>query len=181
MDFGNLLKRSWDLFLKEIVQLILFTVVAVVLSLTIILIPTVTGGLARGFLGYAREGRRPEFSELWNFEQYGQILLLIIVGGVLISIGYMLLIIPGIVLNVWWLYALFFLVDRKMNFWQSMEASRAAVGASGFINNFVVLLIAFLLSAVGSAVWIGTLLTTPFIMVMVALVYLQVSGGTAQA
>ena len=67
MDFGGLLKSSWEKFIKEIVTLILFAVVGALLSLTIILIPTVSGGWARGLVGYVRNGKKPELNELWNF------------------------------------------------------------------------------------------------------------------
>lgn len=184
MDFGSLFKSCWEKFIKEIVTVILFTLVGALLSLTIILIPTVSGGWVRGFVGYVRDGKKPEFSELWNFDGYVQILLLILVAGVLTAIGYMLLVIPGIILNVWWLYALFFVVDRKMDFWGAMGASREAVSRTGFFNNLIVLLILCVLNALGSALsGLGTIFTLPFSMILLSVVYLDVTkkrGGNEQ-
>ncbi len=178
MDFGKLLKTCWEPFLKEIVNLILFGLVGMVLCLTIVLIPTVAGGWTRGFLGYVREGKRPDFNLLWNFDGYLQILLLMIVEGILISLGFMLLVIPGVILSVWWLYALFFLVDRNLGFWEAMSASRDAVSRTGFFNHFVVFLIVCVLNALGSALsGLGTLVTLPFTLVLLSQVYSDVSGA----
>lgn len=180
MDFGDLLKQSWDLFIKEIVTLVIFTLVGVVLSMTIVLIPTVAAGLVRGYVGYVRDGRVPEYSELWNFEGYVDVLIWIIVLSVLLSIGYTLLIIPGIILTVWWMYSGYYLVDRNMGFWEAMTASKEAVGQAGFIQHFIVLLIVTVLNSVGSAVaGLGTILTAPFTLLLMTLVYLQISGGAA--
>lgn len=176
MDFGKLLKDTWQAFIKEIVNLILFAVVGMILCLTIVLIPTVLGGWIRGYLGYVREGRRPEFNTLWNFDGYLQILLLILVQAVLISVGFMLLVIPGVILCVWWLYSLFFLVDRNLSFWDAMRASREAVTRAGFFNQFVVLIIVWVLNALGGALsGLGTLVTVPFTLVLLSLAYLDLS------
>src|ERR1019366_2253199 len=127
MDFSRLFKTTFDQFVKGIVKLILFPLVGCLLCFTIVLIPTVMGGLIRGMLRYVREGIEPEFDELWCFDDFLQILWLVVLGGIAIAIGLALLVIPGLVLTVWWMYALFFIVDRKMTFIQAMGASRRLV------------------------------------------------------
>ncbi|HUT55892.1 MAG TPA: hypothetical protein VM658_21050 [bacterium] len=180
MDFEKLLRGSWDHFVKDIVNLILFFLVGGVLCITIVLIPSVIAGFTRATLAYVRTGRKPEFTELWNFNGYLETLLLMIIGGFLIMIGYCLLIVPGVILQIWWLYALFFIVDRRMGFWQAMSASKDAVSRTGLFNHFVVLLIAMVLNGLGSAVsGLGALVTTPFVMIMLALVYLDLTGERA--
>lgn len=178
MDFGSLLKTSWDRFISEIVRLVLFTLVGAVLCITIVLIPTVAAGWVRGILGYIREDRIPEFEELWNFDDYLQTVLLLVVAGVLISIGYMLLIIPGVILNVWWFYSLFFVIDKRMRFKDAMRASKNAVSRTGFFNHFVVLLIMAVLGTLGGAFsGLAVLLTTPFSLILMTLAYVEVSGA----
>lgn len=176
MDFGKLLKDCWDLFLKEIVNLVLFGLVGIVLCLTVVLIPTVVGGWARGFVGYVRDGKRPDFNLLWDFGGYLQILLLVLVQGLLVSLGFMLLVVPGVILSVWWLYAVFFLVDRDMGFWEAMSASREAVSRAGFFNHFVVFLILCVLNALGGVLsGLGTLVTLPFTLVLLGRAYVDLS------
>jgi hypothetical protein len=180
MDFDNLFKATFDQFVKKIVKLVLFTLVSCLLCFTIVLIPTVMGGLVRGTLRYVREGIEPEFGDLWSFEDFLQILLLIVLGGIAIGIGLMLLIIPGLVLMVWWMYALFFIVDRKMTFSQAMGASRHLVTESGFWNHLVVLLIMAVLNSLASGLaGLGTLFTVPFGLLLVTNAYLSSNGEHA--
>ena len=173
MDFNRLFKVTFDKFVKGIVKLILFTLVGCLLCFTIVLIPTVMRGLTRGMLRYVREGIEPEFDELWSFDDFLQTVLLLVLGGIAIGIGLALLIIPGVVLMVWWMYALFFLVDRKMTFSQAMGASKRLVTSSGFWNHFVVLLVMTVLNSLGSGLaGLGMLITAPFGLVLVTNAYL---------
>jgi uncharacterized membrane protein len=137
------------------------------------MIPTVMAGLTRGMLRYAREGIEPELDELWRFDDFLQTTLLLVLGGVAVGIGLMLLIIPGLVLMVWWLYALFFVVDRKLSFGQAMGASKQLVTGSGFWNHFVVLLIVTVLGSLGGGLaGLGTLIAAPFGLLLVTNAYL---------
>jgi len=114
---------------------------------------------------------------LWSFDGYLQILLLIVVQGLLVSLGFMLLVIPGVILSVWWLYSLYFLVDRNLGFWEAMSASREAVSQGGFFNHFVVFLIVIVLNALGSVLsGLGNLVTLPFSLVLLSRVYADLTG-----
>lgn len=173
MEFESLFKATFDQFVKRIVKLILFNLVGCLLCFTIVLIPTVLGGWTRGTLRYVREGIEPEFNELWRFDDFLQILLLVVLGGLAVAVGLMLLIIPGVVLMVWWMYALFFIVDRKMAFAQAMGASKQMVTGNGFWNHFVVLLIMAVLNSLGGGLaGLGTLITAPFALLLVTNAYL---------
>lgn len=182
MDFGSLLRETWNRYIREIVSLVLFTLLGVALCFTIILIPTVASGWMRGMLEYVREGHPPRLEELWSFEDYLQTLLLIVISGVLIVIGYALLIVPGVILHVWWLYALLFLVDEKLGFAEALRESRKAVVRTGFFNHLVVLLICAVLGSIGSSFsGLGALLTTPFALLLLALAYEEVSQEEVEA
>lgn len=174
MDFNGLFKATFDQFVKGIVKLILFNLVGCLLCLTIVLIPTVARGLTAGMLRYAREGIEPEFEELWRFDDYLQMVLFLVLGGIAIAIGLVLLVVPGVVLMVWWMYALYFIVDGKMSFGEAMGASKRLVSRSGFGNHFVVLLIMAVLNSLGSGLaGFGTLLTAPFAFLLVTNAYLM--------
>ena len=177
MDFADLLQEAWHKFVAEIVSLILFTLVGALLCLTVVLIPTVIGGWFRGLLDYVREGIAPGFEELWNFDDFVPVTLLLIGGGICVTIGYMLLVIPGIILSVWWLYALFFLVDHKLGVVEALGASKDAVTESGFLNHFAILVIASVLGAIGGSLYLGFLLTTPFEIILLALCYQTLPGS----
>ena len=137
MDFESLFKTTLSQFVKRIVRLILFTLVGCLLCCTIVLIPTVMGGLTRGTLRYVREGVEPEFAELWSFDDFLQTLLLMLLGGIAIAVGLLLLIIPGLVLMVWWMYALFFVVDRKMKNDAKIDELHRQIGQLKVENDFL--------------------------------------------
>jgi uncharacterized membrane protein len=177
MDFAGLLQDSWEKFVAEIVPLVLFTVVGWLLCFTIVLIPTVCGGWIRGILAYVRSGTPPSLEELWNFDDFLPITLMIILGVIGISIGYMLLFIPGVILSVWWLYAMYFLLDREMGVVEAFAASKEAVSSDGFANHLVVLLIVSVLGMLGGVLsGIGAFFTTPFAFILVSLAYLDLTG-----
>ncbi len=178
MDFADLLKEAWDKFVAEIVTLVVFTLVGLLLCLTIVLIPTVSGGWFRGILAYVRTGEPPAFEELWSFEGFLPITLLLVLGGIGITLGYMLFFVPGVILSVWWMYALFFLVDRDLGVVEAFGASKNAVSETGFVNHLVVLLIVSVLGILGGSLsGLGTLVTTPFSLVLLALAYVDLPGA----
>ena len=182
MDFDSLFKVTFSQFVKGIVKLILFTLLGCLLCFTIVLIPTVTAGMVRASLRYLREGVEPDFSELWRFDDYLQILLLMVLGGLAIGIGLLLLIVPGLVLMVWWMYALFFLVDRKIGFTQAMGASKHLVTRSGFWNHLVILLITAVLNSLGGGLCgLGTLITAPFGLLLMTNAYLTTTKDQPSA
>jgi hypothetical protein len=182
MDFAGLLRDSWQRFVEEIVQLVLFTLLGWVLCFTIVLIPTVVGGWLRGILAYVRDGEPPSFEELWNFEDFLPLALLFVLGAIGISIGYMLFFIPGVVLSVWWLYAGFYLVDRGMGVVEAFGASKDAVQDTGFVNHLVVLAIISVLGMLGGSIYgVGALFTTPFCILFAALVYLDLPADPSDS
>jgi len=182
MDIEKLLKDSWEKYIPEIVSLILFVFVGSILCITIILIPLVIAGMTEGFLRYAREGRKPELSDLWSrWDKFIAFLLLMIVAGALIMIGFMFLVIPGLLLCTLWMYSAFYIIDRDMGFWEAMETSRKTVMEAGLGENFVIFLIMGVLNSLGSALGgIGAILTAPYGLLLMANAYVSVSGETQQ-
>lgn len=176
MDFEGLLRESWEKFVAEIVPLVLFTLLGWLLCFTIVLIPTVVGGWVRGFLAYARDGAPPAFDELWRFDDYLPILLMIVLGGIGMAVGYALLFIPGVIVSVWWLYAMYFLLDRGMGVVEAFGASKQAVSEDGFGRHLVIFLILNVLGLLGGVLsGVGWFFTTPFGFLLVSLAYLDLA------
>lgn len=173
MDFTELLKSSWDHFMKDIVNLALFTLLGTVLCLTIVLIPSVTRGWFIEVLAFVRNERSPSFDALWCFDDYLKVALLIIVGGGLVSLGYMLFFIPGVILSVIWMYSVFYIVDQDMGFVGALSASKDAVMETGFLTHLVVFLVLGLLSGLGGPATggIGYFFTTPFSLIFLTVIY----------
>ena len=180
MDFAGLLREAFERLSEEIVPLVLFTLVGGLLCLTLILVPTVVAGWVRGFLGYARTGRTPDFEELWSFDDFLPTTLMLLLGAAGITVGYMLFFIPGVIVSVWWLYALFFLLDQDMGVIEAFGASKEAVSHDGFGGHLVIFVILNVVGMLGAALTgIGWLLTTPFSFLLVAGAYLELMGSEA--
>ncbi len=91
----------------------------------------------------------------------GQLILLSLVMNLLTLIGYVLCLVPGIYLAVSWFFAIPLVIDRRMNFWDAMEASRKLVNRHWFLV-FGFLLVYSLLSLSGLlACCIGIFVTLP--------------------
>ena len=91
----------------------------------------------------------------------GQLILLSFVMNILMLIGYVLLLIPGIYLAVAWFFSIPLVIDKQMGFWQAMELSRKMVNKHWFLI-FAFLLVYGLLSVAGIiACCIGIFVTLP--------------------
>jgi uncharacterized membrane protein len=91
----------------------------------------------------------------------GQLVLLGIVTNVLVLIGYLLCLIPGIFLQVAWLFALPLIVDRRMQFWDAMELSRKMVCKHWFLVFGFFIVYALVALAGVLACCIGILVSVP--------------------
>ena len=116
------------------------------------------------------------------FDYFGSIpslLLVYILQTVLITIGILLLVIPGIYLAVAYMYAMPLVVEKKMSAWQAMEVSRKALTRVWFRFFGIIWLIALInmlgLLTLGIA-WIWTL---PWSVLGVAMIYVKLFGAEA--
>jgi uncharacterized membrane protein len=106
-----------------------------------------TAGIGDAFSGFGRST--------------GQLILLSLVMNILVMIGYVLCVVPGIYLGVAWIFSIPLVVDKEMGFWQAMQASRKMVSKHWFLV-FVFLLVYGLLSVAGIiACCIGIFVTLP--------------------
>lgn len=80
-------------------------------------------GIWRCVLGMLA-GRRPEIGMM--FEGFNRLLdgfLATLVMWVLIALGYVFLIVPGVILTILWLFTYPILAEQRMDFWEAMRAS----------------------------------------------------------
>jgi hypothetical protein len=91
----------------------------------------------------------------------GQLLLLGLVMNLLVLIGLVLFVIPGIFLQVAWLFSVPLVIDRRMNFWDAMELSRKMVCKHWFIVFAFLIVYGLVVMAGLIACCIGILVTIP--------------------
>lgn len=185
LDFGGALSRGLDLLKTDY-----WTFVGVTLVMTLVLaavnfIPLagllltglLTGGLQLFFVRKLR-GERPELGDCFvGFSSMtGPLILGSLVSVVLIVLGVICLILPGIYLAVAYLFTFLLILDHKLDFWPAMEVSRRVITANWFMM-FLLVIVAAILSSLGTVVLlIGYVLTAPYFYAVLAAAYEQLVG-----
>ncbi len=187
---GEYLKTGWELFRGYPWGFMGFTLLYLFIGLVLRSVPVVGWvafvlahtPLAAGFFvvhGRLLSGQPVEFGQFfWGFRSqvFIPLALLGLVSQVLISLGLLLLLAPGIYLAVSYLFATLFLLDRQRDFWPALEDSRKAVTSRwwGFFGFFLVLVLLNLggLLALG----VGLLVTIPLSYGAVTVAYARLIG-----
>ena len=129
---------------------------------SLIFTPPLTAGFFQFCLETLRDKPRLEvlfqgFKDCWL-----QTVLCALVMALLVILGFICLIVPGIYLSIAYYYAIPLIIDRKMGFWEAMELSRQTVHKQWFMV-FAVVVVSGLLSAVGILLCcVGILGSLPF-------------------
>jgi uncharacterized membrane protein len=122
-------------------------------------------------------GQTPVFRDFFTgFQYFLPLLLLSVVAGLFISIGTLLLIIPGVYLIVAYMFASYLVVDRGLDFWPAMELSRRTVHPRWFSYFAFVLLVVLLNLAGAVALGVGLLVTIPLSFCAVTAAYADLFG-----
>jgi hypothetical protein len=156
--------------------------ILLIACVTIIGMPISTifmGGLFKYYLMLIRGEPATVGDAFSGFSYFAQLALLGLVSGILTLIGYAFCIIPGLYLNVAWVFAMPLIVDRKMGFWDAMELSRKMVSKHWFIV-FALLLVNGLLAMAGLiACCIGIFVTAPIAVAALLYAYEDIFGRPA--
>lgn len=180
MDIGRTSEDAWKLFVKDIGPLVIGALLVLVLSIVSlgILAGPLWGGLYRMIARRVREGRPADIGDVFSaFDRFWNLFGATLVIGILVALGLLLLILPGLLLAAIWLYVPLFIVDRNMGMGDAMRASRELVGRAGLWEHVgVVLVIAVISMMVGSITGIGFLLTWPLTVTFITALYFRASG-----
>jgi uncharacterized membrane protein len=123
------------------------------------------------------QGQAPEFRDFFaGFQYFLPLLLLSLVAGLFISIGTLLLIIPGIYLAVAYLFASYLVVDRGQDFWPAMELSRRTINPRWF-GFFAFMLLLVLVNLAGAVLLgVGLLVSIPLSFCATTVAYADIFG-----
>ena len=168
MDFKRHIENAWNLTLKNIVSLILLTLVLVgVSSLTLgILAPVVLAGYTQSLLMLVRSGREPKVQDLFTHMK----LFLPLLGFglavlVVTSIGFAMFFLPGILITVaisyCCVYVLPLMTDKQMTVMDAVKESFEMSRRGEIVDHVVVVIIFLAISMIGGTVFIGVLFTQP--------------------
>ena len=178
MDFKKHLETALNLTLKFIVPLIIMTLVMfVVCMLTIgILAPVTLAGYMQSVLLMVRDGREPKIQDLFSeMRLFFPLLGFTIVILILSMIGYMLFVLPGLIvtfaISFCCVYMLPLMTDKRLGLVDAIKESYA-MAIKGPVKDHVVVVILYIgIMAVGSSVFIGVLFTQPFASIFLLSVY----------
>ncbi len=169
-------KQTWELFKKQYVTLIVATLIAMICMIFIITIPPLIYGLYMMCVDLMR-GKEISFTSPFKgfnyfFRSWGLILLI----GLMVFAGLLLLIIPGILLMIVLQYALAISVIENKGVIDSIKKS-FNLGQNNFVFSLVLFLIVGILSAIGSALRIGGLVTMPFTSLLVCVATMKLTSN----
>lgn len=189
-SIGQLLARGWNLlrpdFIKYLVMLLLLGLpylsdtLSPYWALFLAIFP-----LPEGMLMYALKrarGVEPKLEDVGRvFSVFLQLLLIRVVGGLLIWIGVLLLVIPGVYLSVGYSLAFPLVLDRGLGFWEALETSRRVVTKRWF-TVFGLALVLLLINAIGVfPLIVGWLFTVPFTLCVLVALYEAALGIAGDA
>jgi uncharacterized membrane protein len=188
LPLGDYFKTGWGLFKQYPGGFVGFCLLNLVIHVALHSIPFV-GALAvaaisapllmGNFIVSAKllHGQTPEFRDFFEgFQYFLPLLLLSLVAGLFISIGTLLLIIPGVYLAVAYLFASYLVVDRRLDFWPAMELSRRTVNPRWFGYFAFMLLLALLNLAGALLLGLGLLVTIPLSFCALTAAYADLFG-----
>lgn len=198
IDVGASISYGWEGFKKYPGQLIAAWLVVMVVSIVVSIIAGALSGdsaflslimniivwlvslaLAKGLITIALDvtyGREPDLSKLFSGEHFGQYLIASILMGLLISVGLILCIIPGLFAAVALQFTQYRVIDRGESATEALSGSWSLVQPQFW--SLVLLIIALIgINMVGALLClIGLLVTVPLSAVAVAHAYRTASG-----
>lgn len=188
-DLGKYIQQGFEILKKDIGSFIAFTLITGIINTVLSFIPVI-GWIASMlvnpplFVGFAIVGKRIlqnepyEFKDFFKgFEDIGNLFLTAIIAALLIAVGFILLVLPGIYLAVAYTWMYFFVVFYKLEFWPALESSRKIISKNWF-SIFAFLIVLFFINILGAiALGIGLLFTIPLSMLAIFLAFDDIVGS----
>jgi uncharacterized membrane protein len=167
--------QAWDLVKPHWLPLSAMALIAAVIASVPGAIFIIGGamyvGINRAILGLLA-GKTPDIGMMFSgFDRFGQAFLAHLVIMIGVSIGFMLCIVPGIILALMWMFVSLVLAETQLDFWESMKAS-ADLTAGYRWSLFCFILASIVVAVAGALVClIGLFVAQPVIMTAMALAY----------
>ncbi|NEN23391.1 hypothetical protein G3O08_07750 [Cryomorpha ignava] len=172
--FEQYLSQGWDLFRKAPMQLVLYTLIVLGVSIVIGLIPIVgtIGGVIVGpvlmagyYIGIKKldETNAVEIGDFFkSFDYWLQLFLYELVSGLLVGLAFLLLVLPGIWLVVALSFGSAFIVFAKFEFWDSIKTSAEIVNKKWFSFFGLIIVLGFINLVGALFLGLGLFITIPF-------------------
>ncbi|MGB1299034.1 MAG: hypothetical protein ACPG8A_12195 [Psychrobium sp.] len=181
--FGEYLSKGWSVFAKNMGGFIGFTVVMLLISVVLSLIPiigqianiVISAPLMAGYYVVARKvmnGEETSFGDFFGgFDHFLPLFLAYLVSSIFIMIGMFLLLIPGIYLAIGYMFTSLMVINRDLGFFEAMEMSRKLITKKWFAF-FGFALVIMIINIIGvMLLGLGLLFTLPFTICAIAVAY----------
>lgn len=153
------------------------TVLSMVLQLVImaVMYPFAAGVI---MLGVERSVDLPiSYTSVFSYFSYTLPLLgVAVLSSLFISIGFLLLIIPGVYLSLAYIFAVPLIVNKNMGVWEAMETSRKAVTSHWFKLFFLFLLMAVIVLISALPFGLGLIWTYPMSVAALGIMFRDIFG-----
>jgi len=192
VKIGDYIGTGWETFKKNPGGFVGFTLVVFLINVAVAKINQsaspvgtlisllVSGPLNAGFLIVAfklLKNRATTFGDFFRgFNNFLPLFLVSLVSSVMIGIGFVLLLLPGIYLAVAYTFALPLVLEKKMNFWDAMEFSRKLISKNWFSFFGFAFVLVLVNLAGGLLLGVGLLVTIPLSVCAIAAAYADIVG-----
>ncbi len=183
INMGRWISEGWNLVNQDLgffaVLTLVFLIITIVAGSTVLGL-VLLGPLQAGYfyiLLQKLQGRPAAIGDIGRgFDVFIPAMLMGILVGAFEAIGFMLCILPGFIVMAWYLFAPAFVMDKRMDFWQAMEASRTLV--QKYLFEFVLfILVQIIIILLGLLCCvIGVLVALPVCMAATACAYRDLVG-----
>jgi hypothetical protein len=190
MDFKNHILLAWNMTLKHIVSLIIMTLVMLGVSIVSlgILAPVTMAGYMQSILTLIRTGREPKIQDLFSqMRLFLPLLAFSIIVFIAIIIGFMMFFLPGLLIalaiSFCCIYMIPLMTDGNLGIFDAIKQSYRMATTGPIADNVVVVIIFWVITMIGSSVFIGFLFTQPLATLFLLSVYeekLNLSVNTLQ-
>ena len=151
--------------------------VAIVVIVAIVLTIPFYGAIVRMVLRRVREGRPAQYGDIWScWDQWFSLVVAIVVVGLLVGLGFVFFIVPGVILATMWVFVLPIIVDRRVGLGEAMGMSWELVKRVGFWTVLLNLVVVAVIAALVSQVPLAGLLVGAWELAAVTAMYLMATG-----
>ena len=161
-DIGDALKKGWETFTANAAALIVGLILLIILA--IVTLGLAAPGLAVGYNKMCLRAVRGESIEIGDlfegFQFFLPALIAAIVIGIAVSVGLILLVIPGIILAMLFSWVFWLMADGKEGLGDLLKDS-GEITKSDWVGVFVLMLVVGIVGMIGGVVPFGSLVTTP--------------------
>ncbi|MBT8452117.1 MAG: hypothetical protein KJO40_09145 [Deltaproteobacteria bacterium] len=173
------LRESWALFKDDLVLYLVATLLVFVISA--VTLGICAGPMIVGFIQLVRKRMRSQEGTATDvfdgFSEFGASLIAMILIGIGVFIGSMLLVLPGLIFGFITAFTFHAIALDGLGATSAIGQSYALI-KENLAPSFALLLIVAVLNAIGGSIIFGSLLATPFSLIVMTIAYQRLRGAT---